>query len=63
MSKLLLFFLNNDVKYHIINCIQFSKEKAELEGVPEAEALPEALTFYWKRKRRKRKSLGWKRKC
>jgi hypothetical protein len=35
---------------------QFTNRKADLE----AEALPEALTFCWKRKRRKRKRLGWK---
>jgi hypothetical protein len=35
----------------------FLKEKAKLEAVPEAEAVLEAVTFCWKRKR-----LGWKRK-
>jgi hypothetical protein len=40
----------------------FSKAKAELEADLEAEALPEALTFCWKRKRRKPKRLEWKRK-
>jgi hypothetical protein len=42
----------------------FSKGKAELEGDLEAEALPEALTFFLKQKRRKqkRKHLGWKQK-
>jgi hypothetical protein len=40
----------------------FSKGKAELEAVPEAEALPEVFTFCWKQKRWKRKRLGWKRK-
>jgi hypothetical protein len=33
---ILVFLKNNDVKYHIINCIT---TKAELEAVPEAEAL------------------------
>jgi hypothetical protein len=41
---------------------QFTNRKAELEADLEAEALPEALTFCWMRKRRKRKRLGWKRK-
>jgi hypothetical protein len=39
---------------------QFTNTKAELKVDVEAEALPEALTFCWMRKRRKRK--GWKRK-
>jgi hypothetical protein len=36
--------------------------KAELEADLEAEALLEAVNFCWKRKRRKRKRLGWKGK-
>jgi hypothetical protein len=59
------FFFNNDVKYYIMNyIITFQKEEVELEADPEAEALPEAPTFCWKRKRwkRKRKRSGWKRK-
>jgi hypothetical protein len=34
---------------------QFSKGKVELEADVEPEALPEAPTFYWKRKHQKRK--------
>jgi hypothetical protein len=33
---------------------QFTYRKAELEADLEAEALPEALNFCWKRKRQKR---------
>jgi hypothetical protein len=38
----------------------FLKAKAELEADLEMEALPEALTFCWKRQKRKRP--GWKPK-
>jgi hypothetical protein len=41
---------------------QFTNTKAELEADLEAEALPEALTFCWKQKHRKRERLGWKQK-
>jgi hypothetical protein len=40
----------------------FSKAKAKLEADLEAEALPKAPTFCWKRMHRKQKRLGWKRK-
>jgi hypothetical protein len=66
MSKLFLVqIMMLDIIYKSHN--HFSKEKAELEADPEAEALPEVLTFCWKRKRQKRKRqkrkrLGWKRK-